>query len=759
MHEVDRDGSQYDAVMISSVIAAWTITSWPSTQPPLVIIDRDNVEIRESCSIRIPRESIIDADGNGVIHIVGSDIAVDFAGERLRGATSGQAPDSYSGTGVRIAGKHVVIRNLKVSGFRNAVLAVDADHLVIEDCDVSDNFRQRLRSTPQAEDGGDWLWPHANDEHEWLRNYGAGICIENSREIVIRRVRARDVQNGIILDRVHDAQVYDNDCSFLSGWGIALWRSSDNIITRNAFDFCVRGYSHGIYNRGQDSAGMLMFEQCCDNIIAENSMTHGGDGFFGFGGREAIGEAPPPADASTLAKPAHWYRGRGCNRNIFIGNDFSDAVAHGLELTFSFDNAVFSNRFAGNGICGIWGGYSQRFNIAGNTFERNGDMAYGLERGGVNIEHGRGNWIHANTFADNTCGVHLWWDADEGMAALPWAAANQTTADRNFIYGNGFTRDKIAIHLRDVGATFLIENTMQDVGVDVEADEQSRGRIERAIDAPRQVLDVPPYEAIGETRPVGARAHLAGRQHIIMGEWGPFDFDQPMYIRRPVALDAGNRPTVVFEFIPAIPHDESKVLFTDYDADPAKVDVEVFQGSQLVPSKRSVRFSATEPGIHPVRFTWGHTNENRKDLSTMLIWAEWSVRQFRSTVDPREDVDAWRAGAEGVKPRTLPVLSLEYGHSGPELNDGQTASDHFGTIASTTLEFPAGRWKLTSLSDDGIRVWLDDKLVIDDWTWHGPTGHDHEFEVSEARGLKIKVEHFELDGYAVLSLELEAAVP
>ena len=48
----------------------------------------------------------------------------------------------------------------------------------------------------------------------------------------------------------------------------------------------------------------------------------------------------------------------GCNRNLFIGNDFSYSPAHGIEMTFSFGNQIWRNRFAGNAICGIWGGYT-----------------------------------------------------------------------------------------------------------------------------------------------------------------------------------------------------------------------------------------------------------------------------------------------------------------------------------------------------------------------------------------------------------------
>ena len=52
----------------------------------------------------------------------------------------------------------------------------------------------------------------------------------------------------------------------------------------NRIDWCVRGYSHGFYNRGQDSAGLLMYEQSSRNTVAYNSVTHGGDGLFLWAG-------------------------------------------------------------------------------------------------------------------------------------------------------------------------------------------------------------------------------------------------------------------------------------------------------------------------------------------------------------------------------------------------------------------------------------------------------------------------------------------
>ena len=145
--------------------------------------------------------------------------------------------------------------------------------------------------------------------------------------------------------------------------------------------------------------------------MAENSATHGGDGFFGFAGNAALVQSAQPASApaSSPGSPATQPAVVGCDRNLLINNDFSYAAAHGIELTFSFDNRFVGNRLVGNAICGIWAGYSQRTLIAGNEIAENGGAGYGLERGGINIDSGCQNQIRDNRFRENACGVHLWW--------------------------------------------------------------------------------------------------------------------------------------------------------------------------------------------------------------------------------------------------------------------------------------------------------------------------------------------------------------
>jgi parallel beta-helix repeat protein len=444
-------------LLIAMIIASagWTLSA---RELPTVRVTSDDVRISESCVIVIgPGTVIEDANGDGVIQVVASDIVVEFApGSILRGAPHDRPPDEYRGYGIRIDGQsNVTIKGARVSGFWCGLWATRSDGLTLDAIDASDNRRARLKSTPAAEDSGDWLFPHDNDQNQWLRNYGAAMYVEDSNGITVRNCKVRHGQNALCLDRVNDSKVYDNDFSFNSGWGIAMWRSSRNAITRNASDFCVRGYSHGVYNRGQDSAGILMFEQNNDNLIAENSATHGGDGLFGFAGKEALG--------MTDEHPPDWYRRRGNNRNLLIGNDFSYAPAHGIEMTFSFDNVFFGNRLVENAICGIWGGYSHDTLIARNHIDGNGEMPYGLERGGVNIEHGRNNRILDNVFKANRCGVHLWQNPRSDLAGRPWGKANGTESKGNIVAGNRFLGDRLALHLRGPGELILGENFFEEV--------------------------------------------------------------------------------------------------------------------------------------------------------------------------------------------------------------------------------------------------------------------------------------------------------
>lgn len=735
-----------------NLIASLVVAGVAATQPvvPTVRVLADDTKITESCRVVIdPGVVIEDLNGDGVIHIAADDVTVEFAdGSVLVGAKPGTDPDTFKGVGISIRDhKGVTLKNARVSGFKVGIQAERTPGLTIDGAELVNNFRQRLRSTPKAEHGGDWLWPHRNDGGEWLRNYGAALAVKDARGIVIRKVKVRQGQNGMVLDRVVGGQIYDNDCSFLSGWGIAMWRCSSNVISRNALDFCVRGYSHGVYNRGQDSAGLLMFEQNNRNIIAENSITHGGDGIFGFAGHEAIGETPAPDGFN--------YRRKGNNDNLFIGNDLSYAPAHGLEMTFSYGNRILKNRFVGNAICGIWGGYSQETLIAGNLFEGNGDMAYGLERGGVNIEHGADNLIIDNTFKNNKCGVHLWWDDDGALFSKPGVAANYKGVSGNVIAGNTFEGDALVLQLRDasrtkdkVTGTVFANNTLKNVGKEIDAKDID---VIRTGETPEYAI--PDLKGVvGETRPVGARAHLAGRENIIMTEWGPWDHEGPL--------------------VRALQSEGARHVYEFRNIDPRSVEVTGrsirSKAGKAEPGKPwTLTIDSSAVGVRPYTLS---VNDPalKQEINGALLSVRWDVVVFpwegEPGPNPPPDLEAWRAAAKlpAAKRAKTDRLSFQFGSGGPsdvdiapEITNAKFRGDYFGLIATARVPLTKGKWRLSTLSDDGVRVLVDGKPLIENWTHHGATRDTAELEVKGDRAVEITVEYFEIYGAAVLDFQIE----
>lgn len=740
----------------------------PHADLPVVVVDRDNVRITESCSVRIPEGSIIaDADGDGVIHVAADDIMIRFEpGAVLCGAHVGDTPglapwDTLTGIGIRADGfQRVRIVGAAVAGYKVGLYASNCDGLSIEHARFDDNFRQRLGSSPQREDSADWLWPHENDQRQWMNRYGGAVVVERATGVTVRSVRVRTGQNGIMLDRVERSLIVDCDASFLSGWGLAMWRSSDNLVSRNAFDFCIRGYSHNVYNRGQDSAGILCFEACQRNVFTENSATHGGDGFFGFGGRESLGEVPPPT-------PDFDYAAAGCTQNVFIGNDLSHAAAHGLEHTFSDRCVVIANRIVDNAICGIWGGYSNAWVIQDNTFETNGAMGYGLERGAINIEHGGGHVISRNTFVNNRVALHLWWDDDKGLLATPGVRArykgptanefshNLVRIDRHhpFAWVGGKPPPLSVLQVRDPDGTHAKHNAFLDNRVELVADgaqelDLSPGVTLLTNGAAEHPLAKSVREAEGLTRPVGARASLRGRQNIILGEWGPWDHESPM-MRYAGPGTAGDRWQVF---------GATRAAVTASDAVEARVwKRDGFVEIDCVPRGEGPCHYALTVDVPGTRW--------RRQGS--MLRTTWRCTAFHSPGDPRQDLEAWRAAAAGGTTFQLRGdLNLPLGGGGlrtlPGLGvtrESLPAGSNYGIIASTELPLPAGAWTVRTTSDDGVRVRVridgaEPRTVIENWTHHAPAQDSGSFDLPTDARVHIEVEYFQLDGHAVLTLEL-----
>ena len=413
-------------------------------------IDCDNLVITGNTTVAAGSYRVADHDENGVLHVRGDKLVIDFQGATLTGSAEGTMPDEFKGRGIMIEdSSDVVLKNARIGGFKIGVYARNCRNLTIEGCDVSDNWRQHLLSTPQAENGADWLFGHENDNNEWFR-YGAAIYLDGCTGFRLRNNVARRGQNGFCLARSQEGEVYDNDCSFNSGWGVALYRACRNRIAHNKFDWCIRGYSHGVYNRGQDSAGILVFEQCSGNIFAFNSATHGGDGFFLFAGLETVEETGQG----------------GCNRNLVYRNDFSHASNNGIEATFSTGNRFIEN-IVDEADHAIWAGYSYGSQFIGNQVSHCNH--------GISIEHGSDNRIELNRFDDNGVAVNLWANDKPGFAEKPYGRSHHCRSENYTIASNRFRNNLIDVRLIHTSDVTVTRNDFQGAPVAIDASGRTGG--------------------------------------------------------------------------------------------------------------------------------------------------------------------------------------------------------------------------------------------------------------------------------------------
>ena len=64
-----------------------------------------------------------------------------------------------------------------------------------------------------------------------------------------------------------------------------------------------------------------------------------------------------------------------------------------------------------------------------------------------------------------------------------------------------------------------------------------------------------------------------------------------------------------------------------------------------------------------------------------------------------------------------------------------------------------GKYTLYVTTDDGVRVWVDERQVIDDWVDRGPTESKATLDFSDRPLHGIRIEYYEKSGGAVARLE------
>ncbi len=670
------------------------------------------------------------------VTVRGANLTVDFSRAVMRGAVPGSAPDQATGLAILIdGGRNVRLIGPAVHGYKVGILARGTRNLSIVGGDLSHNWKPRLYSLIEHESLVDWLSFHHNERDEWLR-YGAAIYLSGVRGGTIRGVVAEQGMNGLMLSSSDSIRIEDNSFSFNSGLGIGLYRSSDNRILHNRIDYDVRGYSHGYYRRGQDSAGLLFFEQSSRNIVAWNSVTHGGDGLFLWAGQ------------TTMDSGAG-----GANDNLFLGNDFSFAPTNAMEATFS------RNQFVGNRVTGsdhgLWGGYSYESRVVANCFASN--------RIGIAIEHGQDNLIRGNQFSGDSTAIRLWGDP---LEPSDWGyPRHRDTRSRDYqIADNRFARHRVLLRARNTSGLLFAGNRWSGVdSVTVLGDSTTvddRDNAEAALRS-SDCAGVPALAAselaglprsIGRPRPIPVSpVTRRDRSAIVVDEWGPYDWRSPRLwpvdsshaspLRLAVLGPPGRWRVIGQRGIASLSARAGRVGDTlsvapmsDSLGDWA---VRLEYRGEATTSPTGVPTSAgTSYGFGYERFEPGIDWETR-----IFAWSD--------STDPRTRSDAFAAllGTEPALRVRLPRLDLEWYR--PTMKG--VPQERWALEASTMVTLPNATMALRTISDDGVRVWVDDRLVIDHWDSHESAVD----EVPIAPGRhQLRTQYYQMDGWTELRVEI-----
>ena len=656
------------------------------------------------------------------ITIRGENITIDFNGAVLAGGPDHADPDGYAGVGILVeGGRRITIKNAVIRGYKIGILARRSPDLHLSHNDLSYNWKPRLYSGVEKESLVDWMSYHQNDKDEWLKQ-GAAIYLAECDRAELDHNTAVQGQNGLLIARSSGLKIWNNTFRFLSGIGIGLYRTTDSTIMHNRIDWCVRGYSHGFYNRGQDSAGLLMYEQSSNNKVAYNSITHGGDGLFLWAGQSTMDTGQG-----------------GSNGNLFFQNDFSHAVTNGIEATFSH------NRFIGNRVedCwhGVWGGYSYGSEWTGNRFARNTEA--------IAIEHGLGNRIVSNTFDGDETAIRLWQNPNQDPN-WGYPKHRDTRSHGYLLEGNHFKGNKTALDVRATTGIEAYSNTFAGVGTRLTGDVTVD--LEVAPEAHIFTDEVWPSKFPGGIDPMIKDDWQRGRARIIVDEWGPYDWKSPKLwpARRsddsPLTLRvlgpqgewkvSSVRGATVSPPSGLVP---GEIVVAPTTTAPVDFTVTLEYRGGVVISPRGARTPAGKP------YTFSY--------SRFFAPIDWTINFFEygDGTDPVKQPAAFTKLTAGAPLKTLSANRLDY-VSGRALEEG-VPRDRVALVAHGKTTLPPGNYLLQVISDDGVRVWMDDAVIIDEWTPH--ESKVSRVEIGGGAERRFKVEYYDVTGFAELRFDIQ----
>ncbi|HKC41317.1 MAG TPA: NosD domain-containing protein [Gemmatimonadales bacterium] len=372
----------------------------------------------------------------------------------------------------------------------------------------------------------------------------------------------------------------------------------------------------------------------------------------------------------------------------------NDNLFYGNDVSYATANGVeitFSrNRVMANRA---WG--SEYGVWGGYSFETEiSDNDFKGNRTGIAIEHGQDNMITGNRFDEDSTAIRLWADSIEPS---DWGyPKHHDTRSRDYrIVGNEFVGNRTRLNVRNTAGLDTTSATPHQPRPSVITRLSSDSMTFPASDLSRR-----------------------DRASIIVDEWGPYDYSTPkLWPPWPPAGDSSRANSL--KLVTLGPRGRWLVV-SERGAGLSRNIGDIGDTIAVLPRADSVDDWEVTLESHGVRFSYGRF-EPRID---------WTVRMLDST-------------------RVLPRLDFLWYR--PPAAYAFLPQNNWSLSATGTVDLPRGIYSLRTISDDAVRVWIDDVLAIDNWT---PHESQVDYAPLPAGKHELRVEYRQVDGWVELRVDI-----
>lgn len=146
----------------------------------------------------------------------------------------------------------------------------------------------------------------------------------------------------------------------------------------------------------------------------------------------------------------------------------------------------------------------------------------------------------------------------------------------------------------------------------------------------------------------------------------------------------------------------------------------------------------------------------RWQLVAVLVLVLLLSGTFRVPASAQDTGTGWQAtywnnvnlAGNAVLARNETAVNHDWGFSSPA---PAVSSDRFSARWQRTLQLPQGQYRFTVTVDDGARLWVDGRLIIDEWQVQAATTYSSELFLSGG-DIPVRLEYFENTGLARVQL-------